>query len=678
MAKTIATTQVHIRVANPGTGTHGFARLHVSDTARHDILAAQGYILRNAGVREGDTVEVEIWDQQSQAHPADILTLREINAGPVATSGPDDARAVRQRLTDSGLTVLAGHRFSLPIRDGEATFEVVAATPSAVPVRCTAGTEVTVIDDGTDRDLGSTARPAPAPETAVFADVGGLDEAIQRIAEIVVWPAEYPELFARLGIRTARGVILHGPPGNGKTLLARSVAQRLGAHFFAINGPEILSKFYGETEQRLRKVFEDAVREQPSVVFLDELDSIAPSRDNVSGDLEVRLVSQLLTLMDGLTHRGQVIVIGATNRPSAIDPALRRPGRFDHEVEIGPPDLAGRRAILEVHTRGIPLDGGVDLDAIAEVTVGYVGADLASLCQEAAMAAARRALAARGAEAAMPEPSGVSVTHADFSAGLRTVQPSAFRQQRQVAASLDWDDIVGLDGAKRALTELVDWPLTRAADLRELGIDQGGGIALCGPAMSGKTALVAALAKRVSASLIYVPSVELLHPWAGHSEAVIRKAFVEARHGSPSIVLIDNFEQLTAAGPETARRVLAQVNHELAQMRLTTSVFVVVTTREAATDDPLFSAVVHVDRPTRADAELIIERRLSPHLDADVSIDQISAGLDGLPMGQILRVCNEALMCALWEDSEKLVVGSHHVTAALARVGRTAMRSEEG
>ncbi|WP_246467029.1 AAA family ATPase [Allocatelliglobosispora scoriae] len=672
VATVIATKPVHARLVNPRTGEQGFARLHISDEVKPTTIAAQGYILRNAGAVEGDDLDIELWDPITQAAPATSITLHRVDSGLSFGDGREQAHNTRQRLTDSALSLTVGHGFSLPLGGGEATFEVTAAEPAAAAVRCTSETEVVIALPDSDHLTGSTNRPVP--QRAVFDDIGGLDGPLQQIAELVVWPAKYPELFERLGIRTARGIILHGPPGNGKTLLARSVARLLGASFFAVNGPEVLSKFYGESEQRLRKVFEDAAREQPSVIFLDELDSLAPSRDNVSGDLEVRLVSQLLTLMDGLTDRGQVVVIGATNRPSAIDPALRRPGRFDREVEIGPPDHDGRHAILLVHTREIPLADDVDLMAIAEMTVGYVGADLASLCQEAAMASARRTLDDHRRQAAVGDAlpvAAVSVCQADFVEGLRHVQPSAFREQRQVVVGPDWDDLVGLANAKRALTELIDWPMSKSTSLKQLGIDLGGGIMLSGPALSGKTALVAALAKRLSASLIHLPSVDLLSPWVGESERLVRNAFTKARHASPSIVLIDNFEQLAAAGSDLSRRVLAQVSNELAQLRLTTSAFVVVATRDdLAVGDALFSDVVHMDQLTRADVEVVLERRLSAHLSAEVAIDEVASQLDGLPIGQVLRVCHEALVCALWEDPDKLVVEARHVSTALARVAR--------
>ncbi|MGH3941272.1 MAG: AAA family ATPase [Pseudonocardiaceae bacterium] len=661
---TLATAPVHVRVVNPHTGEQGFARLHASDQVTSSRVITQNYILRNAGLQEGDEADIHIWDPLARAVPAESLTLNEVGIGLGDADGSGLARNARQRLADSGLTVVIGHRFSLPLSGREVMFEVVSTVPAEAPVRCADDTDLTIVNHSAGSQVGSTTRPPR--DGAVFEDIGGLEGPIRRIAELVVWPVEYPELFERLGIGTARGIILHGPPGNGKTLLARSVARRLGAHFFSINGPEILSKFYGESEQRLRKVFEDAAREQPSVVFIDELDSIAPSRDSVSGDLEVRLVSQLLTLMDGLTDRGQIIVIGATNRPSAVDQALRRPGRFDHEVEIGPPDQDARRAILDVHTRAIPLAHDVDLEAIADLTVGYVGADLASLCQEAAMATARRTLAARGADVTM-----VDVGQVDFFEGIRHVQPSAFREQRQPPAGLDWEHLIGMNDTKRALIELIDWPMSKRSDLKRLGIDQGGGILLTGPPLSGKTTIITALAKRLVASLIYLPSVDLLSPWVGESERLIRQAFIRARHASPSIVFIDNFEQLEVTGSDLARRVLAQVSNELIQLRIATPAFVVVASRDdRAAGDPLFSDVVGVDEPAEADVRVMLEGRLSPYLGTDAAVGEFASRMDGLAIGQVARFCNEALTCALWENSEKVVVQSRHLSAALVRVDR--------
>lgn len=663
---------LHVRIVNPRTGARGFARLHVSAQAQPSRLAAQGYVLRNAGLTDGQDADVALWDPRTQAAAARSMTLDALDMVLAETDGPALARSARQRLADSGLSVEAGHRFSLPLAGREVTFEVVSAAPADGPVRCTDDTDLTIVDHTVAEPIGSTARPVR--ETVVLEGIGGLEEPIRRIAELIVWPAEHPELFARLGITTARGIILHGPPGNGKTLLARAVARRLGAHFFAINGPEILSKYYGESEQRLRRVFEDAAREQPSVVFLDELDSIAPSRDSVSGDLEVRLVSQLLTLMDGLTGRGRVVVIAATNRPAAIDPALRRPGRFDHEVEIGPPDRDARHAILEVHTRTIPLAGGVDLPAIADLTVGYVGADLASLCQEAAMAAARRTLAHPAADVAE-----VEVGPGDFLEGFRHVQPSAFREQRRPVPGPDWDDLVGAHEAKRALTELIDWPMSRRDRLAELGIAYGGGILLTGPPLSGKTTIVTALARRLAAALIYLPSADLISPWAGDTERLIRQAFVKARQSAPSLVFLDDFQQLQVAGADLARRVLAQVDHELTQLSMVSAAFVVVAGRDrAAAADPLFSHVVEMDPPTEADVRAVLGARLGGHLAAEVVLDQIVPRLIGLPVGRVARLCDEALTGALWEDSDKAVVRARHLAVALTRLDGARSTDTEG
>jgi transitional endoplasmic reticulum ATPase len=667
----LAAGPVYVRIVDLGTGGAGFARLAASDGAGPSTLAAQGYVLANCGARPGSDVSVELWDPETQAEKAASLTLSLVGGEILGADADDLVRRIRRRLVDSGLTATVGHRFSLPVADGEPLFEIAAAEPSDRPVRCTLQTEVTLLG------ARSATTGAPAREEAVFAEIGGLDGPIRKIVELVIQPAEQPGLYARLGIRTARGIILYGPPGSGKTLLARSVARRLGARFFAVNGPEIVSKFYGESEQRLRKVFQEAARQQPSVVFLDELDSIAPSRENASGDLEVRLVSQLLTLMDGLEDRGQVVVIGATNRPGAIDPALRRPGRFDHEVEIAPPDGAGRRAVLQVHTRSMPVSADLDLDELAERTAGFVGADLASLCQEAALAAARRALgSATGSELDPETVAAVAVGPEDFADGLRTVQPSAFRELQQPPAGPDWDEIVGLHEAKRALTERIDWPISRRADLERLGIGLSGGgsggVLVCGPALSGKTALVGALARRLSASLVYLRGVDLLSPWVGTSERLVRDAFLKARQTSPGIVLIDDLEQLVAADLGLARRVLAQVGSELTRINRAVPAFVVVAARNdeplpaAVLRDPLFSDVVELAPPTADEVLGVLRGRLGRYA-AEVRLDEVAARLAGLPIGRVHRVCHEALTAALWDDPRIPAVRARHIDDALAR-----------
>ena len=668
-AERLAAEPVHVRIVDLGTGDAGFARLHVSEGVSPNTVAAQGYVLANCGARPGADVSVELWDPQTQAAPAASLALTLLDGEIPGADTEALLRAIRPRLADSGHTVTVGHRFSLPVAGGEPMFRVAAAEPADRPVRCTPRTELALLG----------ARPAttaaPAREDAVFEEIGGLDGPIRKIVELVIQPAEHPGLYARLGIRTARGVILYGPPGSGKTLLARSVARRLGARFLAVNGPEIVSRFYGESEQRLRKVFQDAAREAPSVVFLDELDSIAPARENVSGDLEVRLVSQLLTLMDGLDDRGEVVVIAATNRPGAIDPALRRPGRFDHEVEIAPPDARGRRSILDVHLRAMPVAADVDLDELAERTAGFVGADLASLCQEAALAAARRVLAhAPDAEPDRAGPAAATVGPGDFADGLRSVQPSAFRELQQPPPGPDWDEIVGLREAKRVLTERIDWPISRRADLDRLGLGRGGGILLTGPALSGKTALVTALARRLSVSLVYLRGVDLLSPWVGTSERLVRDAFAKARRAAPAIVLIDDLEQLAAADPGLARRVLAQAGSELAQLGRAVPAFVVVAARDDeplpahVRHDPLFSDVVELAPTTAAEVLEVLRARLGEYAAAP-RLEQAAARLAGSAVGRVLRVCHEALTAALWDDPRAPVVEARHIDDALARSG---------
>ncbi|GAA0439936.1 ATPase [Actinoplanes capillaceus] len=665
----------YVRLVNPATGAAGYARLHTGEHLAPGIVAVQGYILDNAGITAGESVRVERWDPERDARPATEVTLSRVAGLP---AGRVQAGGVRVRLTDSGLTFLPGHRFSLPAGGTDLTFEVIAADPPDVPVRCTPETVLTLQDaTGPDTADRTTGRPEAAED--VFADIGGLDAAIRRITELVIWPAEQPELFARLGIGAARGIILHGPPGTGKTLLARAVAKRMGAHFFLINGPEVMSKFYGEAERRLREVFAEAAEKQPSVVFIDELDSIAPSRDRVSGDLEVRLVSQLLTLLDGLHGRGQVVVIGATNRPAAIDPALRRPGRFDHEVEIAAPDQAGRRDILRVHSRGTPLAAGVDLDDLAERTVGFVGADLASLVQEAAFAAARRLMRTSLDPASL---SRAEVGPDDFAEGLRTVQPSAFRELRPALSGPDWDDLTGLEAAKQALLQLVDWPLTRRDRLAGLGVARSGALLLTGPPLGGKTCLVGALARRMSATLLRLPAIELLSPWAGEAERMIRDTFVKARQTSPSIVLIDDLDRLPAGDPGLVRRLLAQVGNEMTKLTYATAASVIVTARTgglppAVRYDPLFSDVVELGPPSSTEIRAVVQRRLAPYLDGEVTADELAAELRDRSIGEALRVCDDALTGALWDEPDHPVVRKQHLITALDRATHTRTTSPE-
>ncbi len=373
-----------------------------------------------------------------------------------------------------------------------------------------------------------------------YEDIGGLSREIREIREMIEVPLRHPELFSRLGINPPSGVLLHGPPGTGKTLIARAVASETDANFISISGPEIVSKFYGESEQRLRQIFEEAAKTAPSIIFIDEIDSIAPKREEVSGDLERRVVAQLLALMDGLSSRGEVIVIAATNRPNALDPAIRRGGRFDREIEIGIPNKNGRLEVLYVHTRGMPLDESLDLKEIADSTHGFVGADLYSLCKEAAMRTLERALPDLDVQEEIPLQvlESLRVTKEDFRAALKKIEPSAMREVFVEVAEVHWDEVGGLEEAKQSLVEAVEWPLKYPEAFESVGVRPPRGILLYGLPGTGKTLLVRALATESNVNFISVKGPELLSKWVGESERAVREVFRKARQAAPCAHLL--------------------------------------------------------------------------------------------------------------------------------------------
>jgi transitional endoplasmic reticulum ATPase len=379
-----------------------------------------------------------------------------------------------------------------------------------------------------------------------YEDIGGLHNEILKVREMIELPLKHPELFDRLGIDPPKGVLLHGPPGTGKTLIAKAVANESGANFSTINGPEIMSKFYGQSEENLRKIFEDGEKNAPSIIFIDEIDAIAPKRSEVHGEVERRVVSQLLTLMDGLKGRGKLIVIGATNIPDTLDPALRRPGRFDREIRIDAPDVNGRKEILQIHTRGMPMGEDVKLDELAEITYGYVGADLAALAREAAMNTLRRYLPEIDLEQPIPAEilEKMEVIMEDFKNAHRGIEPSAMREFLIEIPKVSWEDIGGLEEAKQHLTEAVEWPLTKPEVFKRMGITPPRGILLYGPPGTGKTLLAKAVASESSANFISIKGPEVMSKWVGESEKAVRELFKKARQVAPTIVFLDEIDSI--------------------------------------------------------------------------------------------------------------------------------------
>jgi transitional endoplasmic reticulum ATPase len=537
-------------------------------------------------------------------------------------------------------------------------FVVVSTNPS-FPVVITENTEVILNPKAVE------VLEEKIPDVT-YEDIGGLTEEIKKIREMVELPLKHPEIFERLGIEPPKGVLLHGTPGTGKTLLAKAVAGESEANFILINGPELMSKFYGESEKNLREKFEEAEKSAPSIIFIDEIDAIAGKREEAVGEVERRVVSQMLTLMDGLQARGKVVVIGATNRPNAIDPALRRPGRFDREIEINVPDKKGRLSILKIHTRGMPLLKDVNLEEIAEVTHGFVGADISSLAKEAAMAVLRRTLPKikMDEEKEIPKEilESMQVTKKDFQEALKNVRPSAMREVLVETPNVKWSDVGGLDNAKQELKEAIEWPMKHPEIFERMGIKAPKGILTYGPPGTGKTLLAKAIANESGANFILVKGPELLSMWVGKSEEGVRKIFERARQVAPCIIFFDEIDSLAARrGLDSGNRVHDQVlNQLLAEIdgleELRGVVVVGATNRPDMLDPALlrpgrFDRLLLVSPPTKEGRlEIFKIHTKNMPLAKDVKIDYLADKTEGYVGADIEAVCREAGLLTLRED----------------------------
>ncbi len=559
-----------------------------------------------------------------------------------------------------------------PFGLGEMRFKVVSTTPGDI-VRVTQRSKIKVLPEAVE------VKESEIP-SITYEDIGGLKEELQKVREMIELPLKHPELFDRLGIEPPKGVLLHGPPGTGKTLIARAVASESHTNFSSINGPEIMSKFYGQSEENLRRMFDEAQKNAPSIIFIDELDAIAPKRGEVTGEVERRVVAQLLALMDGLRTRGKVIVIAATNRVEAIDPALRRPGRFDREIEIGVPNVQGRKEILQIHTRGMPLEKDVSLDELAHITHGFVGADLESLCKEAAIYALRRLLPDINLdEEKIPEEvlENIAVTNKDFEKALRTVEPSAMREVMVQTPQQSWKDVGGLEKAKQALVEAVEWPLKRPEEFDKIGIHPPKGVFLYGPPGCGKTLLVKALAHESEANFISVKGPEILSKWVGESEKAIREIFRKARQVSPTIVFFDEIDAIAGRrgveeGTRVGERVTDMLLTEMDGLEEKGDVVVIAASNRPDIIDPALL------RPGRLDRLILVP---APDIDArkkilevhtremplkDVDLDYLASITDSFSGADLEGLVREAGMNALREGTK--LVEMRHFSYALEEV----------
>ncbi|MEA3430772.1 MAG: CDC48 family AAA ATPase [Nanoarchaeota archaeon] len=517
-----------------------------------------------------------------------------------------------------------------------------------------------------------------------YEDVGGLNEEIKKIREMVELPLKHPELFERLGIEPPKGVLLHGPPGTGKTLLAKAVANETNSHFLVINGPEIMSKYYGQSEENLRKKFEEAEQNAPSIIFIDEIDAIAPKREEMKGEVERRVVAQLLAIMDGLKSRGKVVVIAATNIPNSLDPALRRPGRFDREIEIGVPDKVGRLNILKIHTRNMPLAKNVNLKELANITYGFVGADLSALCKEAAMIVLRRILPDLkfSEETSIPNEvlEKLILTQKDFTNALKIVRPSAMREVFVEIPNIKWDDIGGLDTVKQELKEAVEWPLNHPDSFTKLGIRPPRGILLYGAPGTGKTLLAKAVANESDANFILVKGPEMLSKWVGESEKAIREVFKKARQTSPTIIFFDEIDSIApkrgmSHDSNVTERVVNQLLTEMDGLEeLHDVVVIAASNRPDMVDTGLlrpgrFDRIIHAGVPDEKTREKIFEVHTKKMpLAANVNIKKLADKTEGYVGADIEGVCREAAIAALREDMKAKEIKLVHFDQALEKV----------
>ncbi|MFW5898807.1 MAG: CDC48 family AAA ATPase, partial [Candidatus Saliniplasma sp.] len=550
----------------------------------------------------------------------------------------------------------------------------VISTKPLEPVVVTEETNIIVKEEPvSEGEMVATTR-------VTYEDVGGLEEELKRVREMIELPLKHPKLFDRLGIEPPKGVLLHGPPGTGKTWIAKAVANESGANFFSVQGPEIMSKYYGQSEEKLREKFEEAKDQSPSIIFIDELDSIAPKRDEVKGEVERRVVAQLLTLMDGLTNRGETIVIAATNRVDAIDPALRRPGRFDREIDIGLPDREGRKEILQIHTRGMPISDDVDLTQLAEMTHGFAGADLESLAKEAAMRALRRYLP----EIDLDQPirgeilEKMEVRKEDFLTAIRDIEPSSLREILVEIPKVSWDDVGGLEEIKEQLEDSVDRPISNPDSFIEKGISPPKGILLYGPPGTGKTLIAKAVANESNANFISIKGPEILSKWVGDSEKAIREVFKKAKQAAPTVVFLDELDAIAGERGNSGRdgvidRVVNQLLTSLDGIEATTNIIVLAATNRP---DRIDSALLRAGRfdhrlsvsipDENARREIFKVHTKNMPLSDDIEWDYLVRQTESYVGADIESVCREAGLLAIKEDSDE--VSMKHFRKSLDKI----------
>jgi transitional endoplasmic reticulum ATPase len=636
-----------IEIANHDEGKKTAALLYpgkIEDKGT-DIIRIDSSLRRNIGVSLDDMVEI----RKIEASLADRITFAGLEESIILRTPQQITQILENRV------ITKGDILSFNAMGRRIDFVVIDYYPKTEAVRIHLGTKIT-ISEKTHKELEELER-----RKVTYEDIGGLEEEIQKIREMIELPLRHPELFKRIGIDPPKGVLLHGPPGTGKTLLARAVAGETDAHFITISGPEIMSKFYGQSEENLRKVFEEAKEMSPSIIFIDELDSIAPKRGEVTGEVERRVVAQLLSLLDGLEGRGEIIVIGATNRVNDIDPALRRPGRFDREIEIGVPDTDGRYEILLIHTRGMPLHSNVDLRLIAEKTHGFVGADVESLAKEAAMLAIRELLPKINLDQPIPMEilRDLQIVMKHFEAARTSIEPSALREVLISQPTETWEDIGGLEDAKQQLQEVIEWPLKYPELYSHLRSKPPSGILLYGPPGTGKTLLAKALAHESEVNFISVKGPEFLSKWVGESEKAVRETFRKARSAAPCIIFFDEIDAIAGmrgrfASSQVTEQVVSQLLTEMDGLVGLKDVILLAATNRSDMLDPAllrsgrFGRHIEIPMPDKdARIEIFKIHLKNKPIAKDVDIEQMANRLEGYTGADIQAICEEATLLTI-------------------------------
>src|SRR5881296_184130 len=616
------------------------------------MAAGREKFLRVAEAKPADAgggIDDKVGLRKALARPAEKVSLAPTEAIRIMGGEQYMAQVLQ------GRAITRGDVISVSVMGRKFDFVVTSFSPGADAVLVEAETEIKIAE-----------KPMKEEEAKVpkvdYEDIGGLGSEVRKVREMIELPLRHPELFERLGVEAPKGVLLHGPPGTGKTLLAKAVASETNANFHSISGPEIMSKFYGQSEENLRDMFKQAEENAPAIIFIDEIDSIAPKRDEVTGEVERRVVAQLLALMDGLSARGKVVVIGATNRPNSLDPAIRRPGRFDREIEIGIPDRDGRLEILQIHARNAPLAKDVDVGALADITHGYVGADIEALVKEAAMRALRRILPdidLEVDEVPMEVLKKLELTKDDFLQAFREMEPSTLREVLIERPDVRWHDIGGLDVAKQELAEAVEWPLKYAKLFTQAGAKAPKGVLLYGPPGTGKTLLAKAVAAESEANFISVKGPEFLSKWVGESERTVRETFRKAKAAAPCVIFFDEIDAITpprggSADSQVTERVISQILTEMDGVEELHNVTIIAATNRPDLVDPAllrpgrFDRLVYIPPPDleARKAILRIHAKGKP-LAADVNVDELASRTEDYTGAEIEAVCNEAAILAI-------------------------------